>query len=123
MSIIAFNKEIKELIDSSLDPVVAYVNDKFKNSDKHNSYYGFFEDFLCQYGIITVGCGTASKVNMYEPYVNCKLNNIFKENKDCTNLTNGVYSLNECHRINANYIISNLKRLNIEDLENWNNLS
>ncbi|WP_179008577.1 hypothetical protein [Winogradskyella forsetii] len=120
MSIIIFNREIKRLISKENHPVLNYVNEQFKNNKKHKSYFGFFESFLFQYGIVTVGYSPTLNGNKYIPYVNCKPRNIFREEKGIRNLSKNEHSLNECQKIIAQYIIENLKCLNVQNFENWN---
>lgn len=120
MSTTVFNREIKKIITSENHPVLNYVNEKFKKSIKHKSYYGFFDDFLFRYGILTLGKSPTMKGNKYISYVNCTRNNIFREEKGTTFLSKNTQSLSESQKTKAHYLIQQLKCLNVQNFEDWN---
>lgn len=119
MSTTIFNQEIKRLI-SQKNPVLEYVNEKFKKSHQNKNYYGFFDDFLFKYGILTLGYSPTLKGNKYVPYINCSRNNMFRMEKGITDLSNKAHSLTECQKVIASYLIEQLKYLNVLNFENWN---
>jgi hypothetical protein len=120
MSTIVFNQEIKRLISNENHPVLNYIKEKFKYSNRNKSYYGFFDSFLYNYGILTLGYLPIVNSNKYVPYVNCSRNNIFREEKGNTNLSLKGENKSECQKIMANYLINSLKSLNVENFECWN---
>lgn len=120
MSTIVFNQEIKRLISNENHPVLNYIKEKFKYSNRNKSYYGFFDSFLYNYGILTLGYLPIVNSNKYVPYVNCSRNNIFREEKGNTNLSLKAENKSECQKIMANYLINSLKSLNVENFECWN---
>jgi hypothetical protein len=120
MSTIVFNREIKRLISNENHPVLNYIKEKFKNSNRNKSYYGFFDSFLFSYGILTLGYSPIINGNKFIPYVNCSRNNIFREEKEITDLSQKAENMSECQKIMAEYLISRLKCLNVENFECWN---
>ncbi|QFZ54515.1 hypothetical protein FEZ18_06750 [Oceanihabitans sp. IOP_32] len=120
MSTTTFNREIKRMITNENHPVLKYINEKFKNSRQHQNYYGFFDDFLFKYGILTLGYSPTLNGNKYVPYVNCSQRNIFRAEKGITDLSNKAHSPTQCQKILAEYLIEHLKYLNVWSFENWN---
>jgi len=108
MSLAVFNREIKRLITNKKHPVLEYVNEKFKHSRKYDGYHDFFDNFLYEYGVLTVGHVPIYHKNKYMPYVNCSQNNIFGEETGVTDLSNKPVSPTESRKIMAQYIIDRL---------------
>lgn len=120
MSTIVFNREIKKLISNENHPVLNFIKDEFKNSNQNKSYYGFFDSFLFNYGVLTLGYSPIINGNKYVPYVNCSRNNIFREEKGITDLSQKAENKTECQKIMAEYLINRLKSLNVENFKSWN---
>tara|TARA_R110001599_G_C11856712_1_gene621266 strand:+ start:93 stop:482 length:390 start_codon:yes stop_codon:yes gene_type:complete len=120
MSTIVFNREIKRLISNENHPVLNFIKDEFKNSNRNKSYYGFFDSFLFNYGVLTLGYSPIINGNKYVPYVNCSRNNIFREEKGITDLSQKAENMTECQKIMAEYLIGRLKCLNVENFKSWN---
>lgn len=120
MSTIVFNREIKKLISNENHPVLNFIKDEIKNSNRNKSYSGFFDSFLFNYGVLTLGYLPIINGNKYVPYVNCSRNNIFREEKGITDLSQKAENKNECQKIMAEYLISRLKSLNVENFKSWN---
>lgn len=118
MSQTTFNLEVKRLIKKENHPVFKYIEEKFKKS-KHQNFYGFFDDFLFRYGIITFSYSPAINKNKYLPYVNCSQRNIFRLKKGITNLSRKSYSANQCQKILAKFLIEYLKLSTVWGFENF----
>lgn len=120
MSMTVFNQEVKKLIKRDDHPVLRYVNEKF-NEKKHDvDYFGFFDTFLYQYGIQSLGYSPVMKDNKYLPYVNCTRNNVFHEQKGITDLSKVEQNATESQKTMAHYLIRRLKSLHVENFKDWN---
>ena len=65
MSEITFNREIKRMIANENHLVLKYISEKFQNSRQHQNYYDFFDNFLFDYGILTLGYSPILNGNKY----------------------------------------------------------
>ncbi|GBF22428.1 hypothetical protein C21_04623 [Arenibacter sp. NBRC 103722] len=115
-----FNQEMKRMLTGENHPVLRYMNEKFKNGRIHNNYYVFFDNFLFEYGILSLGFSPVLSGNKYFPYAHCSKNNIFGAEKGTTYLSNKAHNSSQCEKILAEYLIEHLKYLNINHFENWN---
>ncbi|MDM1395846.1 hypothetical protein HX049_01420 [Myroides odoratimimus] len=114
-----FNKVIAEYFQRSSSETIHYINQKFLDS-KRNTYYGFFDDFLYEYGIISLNLSPTDIVsNNYDSYVNCTKNNIFKEEKGITEISTKL-SHSSSEKALAKYVYTKLTTLKAEDFINWN---
>ena len=119
MDVILFNKEISFLIAKSDHPVIKFIQVEMKNHHFSQSYYGFFDDFLFKYGIISVDVSHGLS-NKYLPYINCTERNIFRELKGKNHLSKEYLSKSESHKVIASYLIERLKNLQVSNFRAWN---
>lgn len=115
---VIFNSEMKKYLISDKSEITEFINKKFKES-KYETYYGFFDDFLFNYGITSFNFIPFEVGNKYIPYLNCDENNIFREKKGFTDLSSKPCSLSECHKIFAEYFISKFRFIKLETLSDW----
>ncbi|KJD31438.1 hypothetical protein PK35_15135 [Tamlana nanhaiensis] len=120
MGIEVFNKEIRNLIKQSQDPTIAFVQQKFVQSG-FDSYYGFFGNFLLNYGLVSFSCSMREKKPEYKPYFNFRDSNVFGYDGGIYYLTDQFHNFNKCHYLHAHQIVSLLRTVNISELENWKN--
>jgi hypothetical protein len=118
MSKAFFNREVKRLLTSNCHPVLTYVNDKFNKQRRYIYFDEFFDDFLYNYGILSLELGYLLKGNKYIAYVNCNSNNIFGEDAGVTYLSSEEQSLTESQITLAKFLIRKLKNLSVENFEN-----
>jgi len=116
---VVFNRVMKKYLKSNNNEVVDFINTKFNESQSQN-YFGFFDDFLYKYGIISFNASPLINGSKYVPYINCTKNNIFHEEKGVMELSSKAHSLSECQRIFAEYFISRFKNINVQTLREWN---
>lgn len=113
-----FNQEIKRAIKNDNHPVLIYINEEFRKSNSR-TYYDFFDNFLFDFGILSLNYVPMLDVNKYVPYVNCLKNNIFNQESGISNLSIKGHSQVECQKMIANFVIRNLKSLFVSNFENW----
>jgi hypothetical protein len=116
---VIFNSEMKKYFDSNKSEIAEFINEKFVKS-KYETYNGFFDNFLYEYGIISFSSDPLEFGHEYIPSVNCTDNNIFKEKKGITDLSTKSHSLNDCQKIFAKYFISKFNNIDLKTLTEWN---
>lgn len=118
MSTLIFNREMKRITRSTNSPVLKHIDGKFRKS-YHLNYYGFFDDYMVKFGILSLNYSVTDVKNKYAPYINCSNNNIFNWKGGITELSGKFHSSSECQKMIVKSLVSNLQRLTIDELENW----
>ncbi|WP_339611364.1 hypothetical protein [uncultured Planktosalinus sp.] len=115
---IIFDREMRRILKTETSETLLYVQDQFLERNR-SSYMGFFDDFLFEYGVISLNAIPIDGTHKYMPYVNCMDDNIFGEAKGCTDLSVKGLSLAACQKVIVHYIIDHLKRLDLSVLKEW----
>ncbi|SFJ22978.1 hypothetical protein [Myroides guanonis] len=118
MSILSFEKEFKEYFKELNTPLKVFLAKEYRKSNR-NSYYGFFDDFLLKYGIVSFNSVPFVDGPKFIPYLNCREKNIFNLSGGMTDITKMPHTLLEANRLIAKYLIDKLNATSVNTYENW----
>ena len=116
-----FDAEMRRLLKAESNETLMFVQNQY-DQRKYSFFMGFFDDFLYDYGIISLNSIPEGPNDYFMPYVNCADANIFGEAKGCRNISDKTLPLSSCQKVIARYIYDHLKRLDVSLLKEWKEL-
>jgi hypothetical protein len=115
---ITFDREMKIFLSSHQSELIQYFNSEYRKS-RIKSYLCFFEEFLLDYGVMSILAIPLTDHSSYLPIINFRFHNIFNMPEGDLKLNETGLNLAASEKALANFLISKLSKMTAMNFNNF----